>query len=206
MSLGATLETLHRELARLREAISALHVTVAEDRPACGAAMLVDQLDNVVVELSSTLEEAEARALQAREGNGSSPPDGTRVALREVHTLLNRFTALFAGELANHNRVALLIEMGRERGREWREWAQVVKTAIESCAAPMQATASALLECWSELTERVAGHSVSVQATNIGQQITTHEDKDVFVRMTSATGSKIWRDAARQPTSPVAKR
>jgi hypothetical protein len=178
MSLEATFESLRRELTRLQEAVSALHVTVTEDKPARGAAVLVDQLDNLVTDLSSTLEEADARAAQAIQGTRPNGPlDEVRSALREIHTLLNRFTALYVGELAPHDRIAQLLEMGRERGREWRDWSQVVKTAIERCATPMKATAAAILGCWSELAERLARNSVSVQATNIGQQITIREDQ-----------------------------
>jgi len=65
MSLEATLTSLRRDLARLQEAVSALHVTVTEDKPARGAAVLVDQLDNLVTDLSSTFEKADARAWRA---------------------------------------------------------------------------------------------------------------------------------------------
>ncbi len=178
MSLEATFESLRRELARLQEAVSALHVTVTEDKPARGAAVLVDQLDNLVTELSSALEEADAHAARAIQGSQPNGPlDQTRIALREIHRLINRFTASYAGELAAHDPVAQLLEMGRERGREWRDWSQVVRKAIEFCARPTQAVAGALLECWSELAERLARNSVSVQATNIGQQITMREDQ-----------------------------
>src|SRR5437899_4900532 len=173
MSLEATFESLRRDLARLQEAVSALHVTVTEDKPARGAAVLVDQLDNLVTDLSSNLEEADARAAQALQSSQPNGPlDQARTALRKVHELINRFTASYAGALSTHDHIAQLLEMGRERGREWREWSQVVKTAIERCAAPMKAASSAVLECWSELAERLARNSVSVQATNIGQQIT----------------------------------
>ena len=178
MSLDATLESLRRELALLRDAVSALHVTATEDKPARGAAVLVDQLENLVTDMSSILEEAIARAegaLQCGQTNG--PLDGVRTALRDIHELLNRFTGLYVGELATHDHIAQLLEMGRERGREWRGWGQVVKTAIERCVPPMQAAAAAILECWSELAERLARSSVSVQATNIGQQITVGEDQ-----------------------------
>jgi hypothetical protein len=162
----------------LQEVVSALHVTVVEDKPVAGAVVLVDQLDNLVTDLSGTLEEADARAARAIQGNQlNGPPDQTRIALREIHGLINRFTALYASELAAHDPVEQLLEMGRERGREWRDWSQVVKTAIERCTAPMKAAASTILECWSELAERTARNSVSVQATNIGQQITMREDQ-----------------------------
>ncbi len=178
MSLEATFTSLRRDLARLQEAVSALHVTVTEDKPARGATVLVDHLDNVVTDLSGLLEEADARAAQAIQTNQPNGPlDQARAAVREIHELINRFTALYASELAAHDRIAQLLEMGRERGREWREWSQVVKTAIERCAAPMKAAVDAILECWSELAERLARNSVSVQATNIGQQITVREDQ-----------------------------
>lgn len=178
MGLEATVDSLRGELARLQEAVSALLVTVTEDKPARGAVVLVDRLDNLVTELSSILEEADARAAQALQG---SQPNGAlekvRSAFRDIHELLNRFTIRYAGELATHDHIAQLLEMGGERGREWREWSRVVKTAIERCATPMHAVAGATLACWSELAERLARNSVSVQATNIGQQITMREDQ-----------------------------
>lgn len=178
MSLETTFESLRRELARLQEAVSALHVTVAEDKPVSGAVVLVDQLDNLVTDLSGALEEADARAAQVIQGNHLNvPAEQSRVALREIHGLVNRFIALYAGQLAAHDPVERLLEMGRERGREWRDWSQVVKTAIERCAAPMKAAAGAIMECWSELAERLARSSISVQATSIGQHITLREDQ-----------------------------
>jgi hypothetical protein len=152
MSLEGALERLRNDLARLQEAVSSLHVTATEDKPARGDAVLVDRLDNLVTDLSSTLEEADARATQAIQGSQPNGPlDQTRIALREIHGLINRFIASYGGELAAHDPVQQLLEMGRERGREWRAWSQVVKTAIERCAAPMKAAAGAIRECWSEL-------------------------------------------------------
>jgi hypothetical protein len=178
MSLEATLESLRRALAGLQQAVSALQVTITEDKPARGATVLVDQLDNLATDLSGAVEEADARAAQAFQStqpNGSL--DQTRTGLREVHQLLNRFTALYIGELAAHDFLAQLLEMGRERGREWRQWSQVVKTGIERCARPLKTAADALADCWSELADRLARNSVSVQATNIGQQITMREEQ-----------------------------
>jgi len=139
-----------------------------------------------VTDLSSTLEGADAHAVQAlRTSQPNGPQDTTRAAMREVQDLLNRFTALYIGELATHDRVAQLLEMGRERGREWRDWSEVVKTAIERCTTPMASAAVAMLECWSELGERLARSSVSVQATNIGQHITMREEQLELVSKTT---------------------
>src|SRR5262245_52593096 len=144
MSLEATLASLRRDLARLQEVVSALRVTVVEDRPTRGAVVLVDQLDNVVIDLFSALEEADShavRALQIDQPNG--PLESVRALLRQIHELLNRFTAKYVGELASHDHIAQLLEMGGERGREWRAWSQEVKTAIERCRTPLKAVAAA---------------------------------------------------------------
>jgi len=178
MSLDATLASLRRELARLQDVMSALRVTVIEDRPARGSVVLVDQLDNLMTDLSSALEEADALAAQSLQGaQPNGPLERVHAALRDIHGLFNRFTASYVGDLASHDRIAQLLEMGDERGRGWWEWSQEVKTAIERCVLPMNAVAAVLADCWSELAERLARNSVSVQATNIGQQITVRDDQ-----------------------------
>ncbi len=178
MSLESALAGLRRDIALLQDAVSALRVTVMEDRPARGSVVLVDQLENVVTELFSALEEADAhvaQALQQNQPNGAL--DTLRTALSGIHELLNRFVAKYVSELAAHDHVARLLEMGKERGREWRAWTGEVKRSIERCAVPMGVVTAAMVECWSELTERLARNSVSVQATNIGQQITVRDDQ-----------------------------
>ena len=136
-----------------------------------GAVVLVDRLDNLVTELSSILEEADARAAQALQG---SQPNGAleevRSALRDIHELLNRFTTRYTGELATYDHIAQLLEMGGERGREWWDWSRVVKTAIERCATPMHAVAGATRDCWSELAERLARNSVSCKPPTSGSR------------------------------------
>ena len=177
MSLESTFTTLRREIAGLQEALSALQVTIAEDKPPRGSAALVDRLDNVVTDLAGALEEAGAAAARAQQSfQPNGPLDGPRGALVDVHRSVNRFTAAYISELALHDHIAQLLEMGRERGRDWRDWSQVVKTAIERCAIPAELVCDAVLESWSELTDRLARNSVSVQATNIGQQITVRDN------------------------------
>jgi len=181
MSLEGTFEALHRELGLLQEAVSSLHVTATEDKPTRGEVALVSRLEDVVTDLSSTLEEADALATQAIQGNDTNGALlQTRIALCAIHRLFNRFTASYESELASYSPVQQLLQMGREGGRGWHDWSQVVKTAIERCAAPMKAAASAIMECWSELAERLARNSVCVLATNIGQQITVREDQFGF--------------------------
>jgi hypothetical protein len=178
MSLETTLASLRAAIARLQESLSALRVTVIEDRPARGSVVLVDQLDTIITDMSSELEEADAhivQALQSAQPNG--PLEVVQSVLRDVNHLFNRFAASYSGDLASHHRLAELLEMGHERRRGWLEWSREVKTGIERCGPPMGNVAAAMVECWSELAERLARNSVSVQATNIGQQITVRDDQ-----------------------------
>jgi hypothetical protein len=178
MALELAFESLQRALTELQEAVSALHVTITEDRPSRGVTMLVDQVECTVTDLIGTLEEIHARtgdAIRDNESGGSQ--DRARRALCDVHGLLNRVTAQYMTELATHGQVERLLEMGRERGREWRAWSEEVRTAIGRCTTPMIAVANALMACWTEQADRMLRGSVSVQATSIGQQITVREDK-----------------------------
>ena len=180
MSLETALESLRRDLRELQRALSELQPFLADVR---GTVALVDELDNVVTELTSGVEEAAASLGHAAH---ATQPDGAldvvRAALRHTHELLNRITASYIGLFVpevpeNDSMMSALLLMGDERGSQWSDWNQVVKTSIERCATPLQNAAESLLDCWSELAERLARHSVSVQATNIGQQISVRDDQ-----------------------------
>ena len=178
MSLESTFELLLAELAKLQEIVTALQVTVAEDKPMHGEAVLVDWLDNSVTDLLGALEEASGCAARGLQGlQRGAPWKESRTALRSVHELVIRFAHKYVVELAAHDSISRLLEMGAERGRAWQQWVKVVKSAMERCVGPLKVVESALLDCWVELGEQLARGSVSVQATNIGQQITMREDQ-----------------------------
>lgn len=178
MGLESAFESLHHALTRLSETVSALHVTITEDKPARGATVLVDQLDNLVTDLLGMLEEANVHMTQAlRNCKSSGQLEQVRRTLCEIHALINRFTTQYTGEVGAHRTLSKLLEMGRERGREWREWSLEVKTAVERCRLPVMTVSDALLDCWNELAQHMAQGSVSMQNTSIGQQITVREDQ-----------------------------
>lgn len=177
MSLETAFESLHHALTRLSETVSALHVTITEDKPTRGATVLVDQLDNLVTDLLGMLEEANVHMTQAlRNCKSSGQLEQVRRTLCEIHALINRFTTQYTGEVGAYSTLSKLLEMGRERGREWREWSLEVKTAVERCRVPIMTVSDALLDCWSELAQRMAQGSISMQTTSIGQQIALRED------------------------------
>ena len=67
--------------------------------------------------------------------------------------------------------------MARDRGKAWMNWMTLVHTIINTLREKMLETWQALCQCWEELAEKLSDGAVSVQATNIGQQITMHEDQ-----------------------------
>jgi len=172
MSLDATVTTLRDELGRLRDAVEALHTTIAQDAPTADAAEPVGRLDMLVIEMSALLDEAIG---VAADHGWHDAVDGTldpeRRGLRAIHDLLNAFTERYTTRLAAPDEVLRLFQMAHERRQGWWQWCQAVKAGIDACAWPLVGTASALSACWSELADRLARHSVSVSATNIGQQI-----------------------------------
>lgn len=86
----------------------------------------------------------------------------------------DRFVTLeyrFFGDAVSYETIDALTRFGRQRGREWLGWSGSVVQALEACHAPVHALDAALLKAWQELSERLGSRSVSLQTTNIGQQI-----------------------------------
>ena len=182
MSLETALESLRTDLSELQRVLSELLPFIADIRY---VVVPVEHLDEKMIELTGGVEEALAslgEAAQASQPDG--PLDVVRSALLRTHDALNRITmsyvSLFVPDAPeDDSMMAVLLTMGLEGGpgSPWWDWTGAVKTSIEQCATPLQNAAASLRECWSELAERLARHSVSVQATNIGQQISVRDDQ-----------------------------
>ena len=63
-------------------------------------------------------------------------------------------------------------------GGRWPQWTSAVRAATRDCWEPIHAAAQAVLGCWRELAEYLAASAPSIQATNIGQQITLPESRE----------------------------
>jgi hypothetical protein len=78
----------------------------------------------------------------------------------------------YYAELFSFDRLAPLLQFGRERGREWMAWVESVRQGIDRCQPLLEAVSQVYLQCWQEMAERAGSNTVSVHATSIGQQIT----------------------------------
>jgi hypothetical protein len=172
MAIEAAFTHLISHFTAMREALQSLSLTVIEDRPPQGELLSVDRLGNLVEDLRGWVEEGNDSAVQARQAV-SHPADLHRA--RQALGISNeRFISLeyrFYGEAVAHHTIGELRRLGSRRGPEWPGWSKSVMQSLEACRAPLRALDEAFLQTWQELAERLGSRSVSLQTTNIGQQI-----------------------------------
>lgn len=177
MALEATFRELYTHLRRLHDTLLALRVTVAEDKPLKGEAALVDHLEDTILELMGLLGECltSARAAQKAVAHPLNL-DRARRALTNCQERFHQIEQQFAADLVSYEKLKDLSSLGSERRGEWLPWASSVKHGLEQCRQPLDLASKALAGCWQEIAERVGMTSVSVQATNIGQQLVSAPD------------------------------
>ena len=180
MTLEATFQQLCSRIADLGEYLNQLRVTIVEDKPLQGDKALIDQLSDATYDVRGPLEEAHEFADEARRASMSTPTnlEGARKALAACQEKIISALSNYL-ELVSYERVAELMSMGQELGREGRAWARSVKSAFDECRAMINEINLSLLASWLDLTERVPMSSVSVQTTNIGQQISVPEGSEI---------------------------
>jgi hypothetical protein len=172
VAIESMFQNLVSKLGAVREAFESLRLTAVEDRPPRDEVLLVERMGNIVDDLPGWLEEAVAAAGEAQSAV-RHPLDGyrTRVALALANDRFIRVKDKFFCEGISYEQINELTAFGRRRGREWLGWTGSVIQALDQCRAPLCDLDEALLLCWQELSERLGASSVSVQTTNIGQQI-----------------------------------
>jgi hypothetical protein len=172
MAIEAAFLHLSSKFDAMREALHSLGLTAIEDRPPHDEVLLVERLGNLVEDLRGWTEEGLASARAAQEAV-THPPDlhGARHHLGAANERFIRLEYRFLDEAVAHDTIDGLLRFGRQRGREWPSWSRSVVQALDACRAPLRALDEAFLQAWQELGERLGARSVSLQTTNIGQQI-----------------------------------
>jgi hypothetical protein len=165
MALETRCGELAARLQSLGEALDDLRLAVAEDRPRQGAPLLLDQLADAVLDLLGWHQEAAAAAAAARSGAGRPRDlDGAQTGLLACQDALQRIAERFTADLFNTRRLSQIGDLGRERGREWRRWAESAGGALDECQRGLLACGQAAAACWSELAE-LAGHGAPPPAS-----------------------------------------
>ena len=91
---------------------------------------------------------------------------------------LNDAVDRFRKDIMEPMTVQVLSQMATELGGEWPEWLGQVKSIIYTIRDKFLEVWRALCQCWEELADKLSSGAVSVQTTNIGQQITAPEMRE----------------------------
>lgn len=184
MSLRTEFQSLYEQLKRLNEALCCLNRVINDRPPKGGRVLLLDEFGDAVTDTVGRLEEAQKAVEPLLEGSqqkGEPSFDigNARQALVFCQEQFNSILRRFMDDLVSYDWVAQLMQLGRERRGEWQTWAGVVKLELEGCQHHLYDTNQALFRCWLEIAERVGMTSVSVQTTNIGQQVAVPQNQDL---------------------------
>ena len=176
MALTTAITELCTRLKQMRDALSGLRLTVAEDKPLRGGDVaLVDRQTDAIEDVLGLVDEGLDTAERGRRAlRKAGDGDVVREGLVKCQSTFNAAMHRFYWDVASYDRVAEVAGLGRSRGGEWQSWAQSVKQALRRCEQPAYDATQALFACWLEVAERSGGGgpTVSVRTTTIGQQIT----------------------------------
>jgi hypothetical protein len=174
MTLDKTFRELVAHLHQTLEAVRAVRLTVSEDRP--GENAILDEFEAACEETTGWVEES-LHFGQEASGAVSVTNDlqRTRRSLAHCHSAFAHAQQRFAKVFQAYDSLRSLDEFASEHGKAWPGWFQSVQQGVQRCAEPMYETASAIAQCWEELSERLGSAGVTVTATNIGQQV-SHPD------------------------------
>ncbi len=177
MLLERTFGELCAALRRLQDDLSALCVMVIEDKPLAGDVMLVDDFGNAAEDVLGWVKQALSQATESYLAVSTQlDQDRARAALSDCQEQFHHAVQRFSTGLMAYERVVALMRLGRQRKGEWRAWCGSVKESLDRCQPHLLTIYQALLACWQELSERAMSASVSIRATNIGQQSLRRED------------------------------
>jgi hypothetical protein len=176
MALEKTFGELPHTIRKLRDGLLALQLTVREDLPLHGSVVLVDQFGDAVDDSLGWLEDALTAATEVQQcAKHPVDMDRGRRALSNCQEQFHRMEQRFHSDLISYEKLKDLTGFGRSRRGEWLGWVKSVRKGLDECRQPMDEVTKALLACWQEIAEHAGMTSVSVQATNIGQQIAAPE-------------------------------
>lgn len=172
MALERVFRELTARLSKLRDALKEVRLTVVEDRPRKDPVVVVDHFEYAIEDILGWLEEAVASGAEAQQAL-NLPLDVDRAVrcLSRCQDLFQRLQRAYLVNLISYGRLQELMNVGREKRGEWQGWTESVKKGLEQCRKPMEDAGLALVHCWQEIAERPAGTNVTVQTTNVGQQI-----------------------------------
>jgi hypothetical protein len=159
MSLTGGLTELCARWQALHEHLSALRLTVVEDRPLGLDLALVDRRADALDDVIGLVEEGLSNAREAREF--LIPPADVASFHRSLlcshqkQTMLQE--RLWSG-LLSHERIAEVSDAARRHGGEWVPWARRVQEDLRHCPHKALEVGMSLIECWRAVVDQSGDH------------------------------------------------
>jgi hypothetical protein len=184
MTLASAFQGLSGNLQALREEFILLRWTVVEDTPLPKDHEPIKMFGEATDALLGWLEDCLTAASAGQQA--VEREINLDRACRALTTCQKHFNDLQWSSDPDPNRffrlvyecIAPLLRAGRKRGQKGDIWVNRVNEALYQCHYLLYDVDQALLQCWEEVAERAGMTSVSVRATNIGQQIAVPEGWD----------------------------
>lgn len=175
MALEQSCNELHRRISALKSAVMDLDTFVRQsvDSTRHPSAPL-DQLSDQVIELEAQAEKAMLAAERAVK-SARYPTDAVaiRAALAVCQRCLNEFADKLFADVHSFDRIDRFMCFGEDREweQDWRQLATAILKTQCSLLAPLASAWSSICACWEDVADRSGPVGVSVNTTNIGQQV-----------------------------------
>lgn len=177
MALETTFRELFRQLKTVKETLDALRCLLPDDPLNMEVALvqhLRESVDSVGGWLDDCLDQSQAALLRI-----GQPADLNQVrsGLTICQTSFDEAERTFSAELLSYDKLREIVMLGARRKGVWLIWSQNVKRDIDVCRHEMGLARKSLTSCWQELAAHAGMTNISVQATNVGQQITARRSE-----------------------------
>ena len=183
MALDRAFQDLCGRLRALETGLEELSSAVLHSKPAAGKAKagpskehyLADRLWEMVAEMQGRQKEASVAAAEAKRAV-DSPLNLDRAwrMLKTSQEAVNLVGRQYSSDMVSYERVHDLMTLRTEHP-EWTGWVEAQLIHLGQLRKQIGDTNEAFLLCWQEIAERVGMTTVTVQTTNVGQQISAPE-------------------------------
>lgn len=183
MALDTAYQNLCNQLHSLENSLEELSSSVLHSKPAEGRDLarankehyLADRLWDMVAETQGRQKEASVAAADAK--RAVEPPvnlDRAWRMLKASQEAVNLVGRQYSSDLVSYERVSDLMTLRAEHP-DWAGWVDAQMAHLAQLGKQISDVNDAYMSCWQEIAERVGMTSVSVQTTNVGQQISAAE-------------------------------
>lgn len=148
-----------------------VRMTIVEDKPLHEDVALTDLLGNTLDDLLGSIDEVLVALIDGERTLTEQTVDARRI-WQTLTLCQEQFNHLQhrCCDLISYERIVALKQLGR-RGGEWRLWATTAIDALTGVQQVVYEVGRRLVRCWQEAAEWSGRGTVSIQTTNVGQQI-----------------------------------